>query len=134
MRISSKGDYGLALMVGLAKQPRLASTSLRQIAKAEQVPYAYAEQIAARLKHAKLIVSHRGSQGGYRLERPPSKISVGEIIRALDEDKLLPCQKSDHQCPRQGQCSTHDVWSTIQLSLYKTMDKISLHDLLLNKQ
>ncbi len=129
MKFSSKGDYGLALMVGLAKNAGQASLSLRQLAEAERVPYAYAEQIVAQLKRAKLLASTRGSRGGYRLSRPANRITVGEIVRALEDDSLLPCQSDSKTCPREAYCSTHDVWSKIQSSLHTTMDRIRLRDL-----
>lgn len=135
MRISTKGDYGLALMVGLARRPGRASVSLRELAEAERVPYAYAEQLVVKLKRARLLASTRGSRGGYRLVRPSDRITVGEIVHALEEDQLLPCQAGadadgGRVCPREADCSTHDVWSAIQLSLRRTMDRITLHDLL----
>jgi Rrf2 family protein len=116
-------------MVGLAKHTDRSSVSLRTLAESEHVPYAFAEQIVAQLKRAKLLVSTRGSRGGYRLQRPPERISVGEIVRALEDGSLLPCQSDTKVCPREAFCSTHDVWSSIQDSLHESMNRIRLRDL-----
>lgn len=133
MRFSTKGDYGLALMVGLARRYGRGSTAVRYLSRTERVPYAYAEQLIGRLKRHRLLKSIRGSQGGYQLIREPEKISVGEIIRALEDDKLVACQRPGGDCPRQGCCKTHSVWLKIRTELNQTMDRISLNNLINSK-
>ncbi len=134
MRFSTKGDYGLALMVGLARRHGRGSTAVRTLSQTEHVPYAYAEQLIGRLKRRRLLKSVRGSQGGYQLVREPNKITVGDIIQALEDDNLVACQRPGVTCPRQGFCRTHGVWSQIQTELQGAMDRISLTDLINSKK
>jgi len=133
MRFSTKGDYGLALMVGLARRHGQGSTAVRTLSRTEHVPYAYAEQLIGRLKRHRLLKSVRGSQGGYQLIREPGRITVGDVIQALEDDNLVACQRPGVNCPRQGFCRTHGVWSKIKSELQNTMDRISLKDLLNSK-
>ena len=91
MKLSSKSRYGLKAMCELAvKYDEVVSTL--QIAESTSTSEAYLEQLMAILKRAGLIVSIRGAGGGYKLARSPYDISVGEILRALEDDlKFVEC-------------------------------------------
>ncbi|MFH0852989.1 MAG: Rrf2 family transcriptional regulator [bacterium] len=132
MKFTTKGDYGLALMIGLARQHGSGSISLRELATNEQIPYAYAEQLIARLKRAKLLKSLRGMKGGYALTKAPNQITVQEILRALEDHGLVPCQREGKSCPKQEGCTTHNVWEVLQETLDKKMHEIKLVDLINN--
>lgn len=129
MRFSTKGDYGLALVVGLARSENKNPRSLRQLALTERVPFGYAEQLVGKLRQAKIVRSMRGTHGGYKLNRDPKKITVGDVIRALEEDGLVTCQRQVRVCPRASVCYTHGVWSKLQASLYQAMDRVTISDL-----
>ena len=94
MKISTKSQYGLRAMVYLAKfKGRFCP--LRIISKNEDISFDYLEKIISKLKKAGLIKAKKGAQGGYFLAKSPSKIKLGEIIRALEGEislvKCLPC-------------------------------------------
>jgi Rrf2 family protein len=129
VRFSTKGDYGLALIVGLARSENNQPLSLRQLALTERVPFGYAEQLVGKLRRAKLVRSVRGTHGGYRLMRSPGKITVGDVVRALEEDGLVTCQRHVRACPRESVCYTHGVWSKLQASLHQAMDRVTIRDL-----
>lgn len=83
MRISAKSDYAVraALELAAAESPPVKG---ERLAEAQSIPLKFLENILGDLRQAGLVVSQRGPEGGYRLERPASEISVADIIRAVD--------------------------------------------------
>ena len=84
MKLSTKGRYGLRAMIDLASHMDEETVSLSSIARRECISESYLEQLASSLKKAGLVTSSRGAQGGYRLGRDASEISVGDVLRACE--------------------------------------------------
>src|SRR5436190_9810424 len=86
LRVSTKGGYGVRIMVDLARHYGERPRSLTDISQAEMLPLAYLEQLVKLLREANppLVSSTRGAHGGYRLNRNPEDISMGEIVRVLE--------------------------------------------------
>src|SRR5947207_15242269 len=86
LQVSTKCEYGVRIMVDLARHYGERPRSLTDISQVEMLPLAYLEQLVKMLREATppLIVSTRGAHGGYRLSRPPEKITMGEIVRVLE--------------------------------------------------
>jgi len=138
-KASTKSQYGLRAMVYLAtvfKENRV--HSLRKISEKENISFDYLEKIISRLEKAGLILAKRGVRGGYYLASQPSKISAGEIIKAI-EGTLAPVRcvakekKERLSCPRKKICKSFAVWQKIQDVLNSTLDSITLADLLKSK-
>ena len=83
MRVSAKVDYAIRAMLELAAAPPGPLKS-EAIAKAQDIPRNFLENILLDLRHAELVVSQRGAEGGYRLGRPAEEISVADVIRAVE--------------------------------------------------
>ncbi len=85
MNVSQKGLYALEALMHLAGHydPE-GAIKIREIAAAEDLPEKFLELILLELKHARIVESVRGANGGYRLKRPPNKIFLGEVIRTID--------------------------------------------------
>src|ERR1051325_8063116 len=87
MMFSTKAEYGVSVMAHLAGRSESdGPVSLHAIAEAEGLPQAYLEHLAARLRKAELVASHRGARGGYTLARPAGDITMAEVVRALEGD------------------------------------------------
>jgi Rrf2 family cysteine metabolism transcriptional repressor len=84
MKISQKGLYALKAMTMLARRFNDGAIRIRDIAHEEELPEKFLELILLELKNARLVESVRGAKGGYRLRRPPSQITLAEIIRLID--------------------------------------------------
>jgi Rrf2 family protein len=85
MRVSAKAEYGCLAMMTLARRARDdAPARIREIAAAYQIPERYLVQILLQLKRAGLVLSVRGAAGGYRLARSPERVSLAEILTAID--------------------------------------------------
>ncbi len=134
--ISTKGEYGVRIMVDLARhfgeQPR----SLTDIAQAELLPLAYLEQLIKLLREAEppLVASTRGAHGGYRLSRAPAEITMGEVVRVL-EGPISPmiCATEGEMsqiCGFLASCKTHYLWAKLRDVVAQTLDGMTLADLL----
>ena len=84
MKISTKGEYGLLALLDVALQPDGAPVQVSQIAKRQRIPKQYLDQLMLTLKRAGLVASVRGRQGGYRLARPATSITLLDAMRALE--------------------------------------------------
>jgi len=120
-------------MVCLAKIGGVSPTGM--IASQEGISADYLEKIFIRLKRAGLVRTVRGSKGGYALARLPQKITVGEILRALEGNFtsvhcLDSAGGSKDCCPRQKICPTKNVWKKLQDALNKALDCITLKSLI----
>src|SRR5213596_1711718 len=91
MLFSTKAEYGVRLMVELGRQPGEEPVSLAALAEAERLPLSYLEHLVARLRSAGLVTSTRGARGGYRLGKPASKITMVEVVQAL-EGQIAPME------------------------------------------
>src|SRR5262252_1632740 len=83
MRLSAKADYALRASLELASAGE-GHIKAEALARAQGIPLRFLEQILLELKHAGLVASQRGAEGGYRLAKPPSDISLADVIRAVE--------------------------------------------------
>ena len=132
MLVSTRGRYALRIMLELGRHEGEGCIPLPVIAENQQISEKYLESIVSVLAKAKLVEGQRGKGGGYRLTRPLSECSVGEILR-LTEGSLAPvsCLDGDtNACPRAGQCSTLPMWEKLDRLINGYLDSVRLSDLL----
>ena len=131
MKISTKGKYGLRAMIDLAQYSEQEAVSVSSIAQRQKISESYLEQLVAKLKKAGLVVSIRGAAGGYRLARPASGISVGDVLRALEGDvrAVICTAQTEEGCEGEELCVTKYVWQRINESIEKTVDEMMLDQL-----
>lgn len=84
MRLSRKSEYACLALVDLAENYERGLIKIRELAQRRGIPREFLVQLLLRLKGAGYVKSARGASGGYKLARPPGKISVAEIIRLMD--------------------------------------------------
>src|SRR5689334_12039732 len=84
MRISAKADYAVRAAVELAAAPDEKPVKAERIATAQGIPLNFLENILGELRHAGVVRSHRGAEGGFRLARAPNEVTVADIIRAVE--------------------------------------------------
>jgi len=133
--ISTKGEYGVRIMVDLARHYGERPRSLTDISQAEMLPLAYLEQLVKLLREANppLVSSTRGAHGGYRLNRNPEDISMGEIVRVL-EGPIAPmiCATEGEMtqiCGFLDSCKTKYLWAKLRDVVAQTLDSMTLADL-----
>lgn len=110
--ISTKGRYGLRVMLDIALQPQESNVALKDIAKRQNISKKYLEIIAKTLVQAKLLLATRGKGGGYRLSRSPESYTVGEILEVLEGTLCsVTCNMPEAaKCPREAACLTKPLW------------------------
>ena len=131
MQFSTKAEYGLRAIIRIARSIEKKPYSLAQIAKEEGISLAYLERLIAKLKRAKLVRSTKGVKGGYKLAKEARKITAKDILIAL-EGSLAPYQcvgVGSILCSHKG-CATKKVWHKLQEQIIKTLNSITLADLL----
>jgi Rrf2 family transcriptional regulator, cysteine metabolism repressor len=135
LRVSTKGEYGVRIMVDLARHYGERPRSLTDISQAEMLPLAYLEQLVKMLREAipPLIVSTRGAHGGYRLSRPPEEITMGEVVRVL-EGPISPmiCATEGEMtqiCNFLESCGTRYLWARVRDAVAQTLDSMTLAEL-----
>lgn len=135
LRVSTKGEYGVRIMVDLARHYSERPRSLTDIAQAESLPLAYLEQLVKLLRECEpaLVSSTRGAHGGYRLSRNPQEISMGEIVRVL-EGPIAPmiCATEGEMtqiCGYLDACKTKYLWAKVRDAVAHTLDTMTLADL-----
>ena len=135
MRISTKGRYGLRIMLELAGYYGKNLLTVRAISNSQDISEKYIEQIISILNKAKLVKSQRGANGGYALTRAPEEITVGEILRATEGGlSVVACSERPSSCERSPTCLSSPVWVEIQRAIESVADNTSLAQLIGNKQ
>jgi Rrf2 family protein len=131
--VSTRGEYGMRLMVDLARHWQRGSISLHTVAQREDLPEAYLEQLVAVLRKAGLVNGKRGAGGGYMLARDPSAITAGDIVRALEgpiEPQICTAEGDPVlNCIREQDCGTRAVWVKLQSTIAQALDGMTLADL-----
>lgn len=129
MKISTRGRYGIRLMLALALNYNNGTIPLKTIAKDQGISEKYLEQIINPLTKSGLVKSFRGAQGGYMLTNPPEATTVGEILRVL-EGSLSPVDCVDHpNCANSDHCVSLSIWKKMKVALDEVVDNITLADM-----
>ncbi|MER2262657.1 MAG: Rrf2 family transcriptional regulator [Psychrobacillus sp.] len=123
MKFSTKGRYGLTIMVALGKQYGEGPHALRQIATEHSLSEAYLEQIVSPLRNAGLVKSVRGAYGGYMLSKAPNEITAGDVIRVL-EGPIQIVEGIDEEATAQ-----RELWLRIRDAVKNVLDTTTIEDL-----
>ena len=112
LRLSKKADYALIAMKHLATRADAGSASAREIAEQYDIPVELMAKVLQRLARRRLVISHQGTRGGYRLARPTGAISVADIIQAIDGPlTVTACSTEAENCGQYAKCSVRDpLW------------------------
>ena len=136
MKLTTKGRYAVMAMADLASNQKLKPVSLNEISLRQNISLSYLEQLFSKLKNEKLVKSIRGPSGGYVLDKNPKDIKLSNIIFAVDEQvKTLNCKRdSKRGCNgKTMKCITHDLWDDLEKHINEFFDKVSLNDLVRQK-
>lgn len=134
MMISTKGRYGLRIMLDISQQKGGEFISLKSIAERQEISMKYLEMIVSALTKSGLLRSQRGKDGGYMLVKKPEEYSVGEIIRATEGQLTTvscpDCEGGGEKCERSEGCLTLPIWKKLDMMINSCLDEISLTDVL----
>lgn len=129
MRLTTKGRFAVTAMLDLALRHQHGPVTLAGIGQRQGISLSYLEQLFGKLRRHALVESVRGPGGGYYLARPGDKISVAEIIVAVDEPLDATQCAGRENCREDKRCMTHDLWATLSEKLYEHLSSVTLQDL-----
>ena len=142
MMFSTKAEYGVRVMVELARRGGEQPVALGDIAEHEGLPLAYLEHLIARLRRAGLVESRRGAHGGYLLAREPAEITMSEVVEAL-EGRIAPIEcitsapDGTVSCARELDpehvCTTKILWTRVRGAIVNTLQETTLAELIPTK-
>jgi Rrf2 family protein len=125
MKISAKSEYACLAMLTLARpSPNDPPVRIKTISELNDIPERYLVEILLHLKGAGLVVSTRGASGGYRLSRPASTISLGEVLSAIDGPSA-----SEKPATKPGAQALARVWAHVQAAERSVLDHTSIAEL-----
>lgn len=135
MKISTKARYGLRALIDLAVSSTGEQVPLVNIANRQELSVNYLEQVFSLLKKANIVRSVKGAQGGYILAKPAGKITVAEVICAIEgeiavveEEETNPSQSL--LCINMQKCLKTHVWDKINEAIYNVINEVTLEDLM----
>lgn len=130
MRLTSKGRYAVTAMLDVAIHACQDPIPLADISERQEISLSYLEQLFSRLRRHNLVSSVRGPGGGYLLSRAPNLITIGEVIRAVDESVDATRCQGQSNCQQGERCLTHSLWADLSERISSFLDNITLGDLM----
>jgi len=135
MRLTTKSRYGTRLILDIAVNGKEKPVPLSDVSSRQNISLKYLEQLTGKLKKAGIITSHRGPFGGHMLAKSPAEISIGNIVRTLEESTAITdCAEQESQvcgvCNRAGDCLSRWVWLEASRAMFDRLDKITISGLL----
>ena len=130
MKLSTKGRYGVRLMIDLATHYGEGPILLREIAKREEISEKYLSNLVNPLKATGLVEATRGVHGGYILGKAPAEITMKEIVEVLEGPLcLVECVEKPSVCDRSTGCIAHDLWREAADEMTQVLEKYTLADM-----
>jgi Rrf2 family protein len=129
VRVSAKTDYALRAALELAAAPDEKPVKGERIATAQAIPLRFLENILMQLRHAGLVESRRGADGGYRLARPAGEVTLADVIRAIDGPLAGVSGARPETLAFTGVAEPmRDVWIAVRASLRGVLEGVTLAD------
>jgi Rrf2 family protein len=130
MRISAKADYAVRAMVELAAADGERPVKAERIANAQGIPLNFLENILGELRHAGIVRSHRGAEGGFRLAKPAAEITIADVIRAVEGPlasvRGAPPEEADYAG---AASSLPRVWIAVRVNLRRVVEQVTIADI-----
>ncbi len=130
MRISAKADYAVRAAVELAAADDEKPVKAERIATAQAIPLNFLENILGELRHAGIVRSHRGAEGGFRLAKPAAEITVADVLRAV-EGPLASVRGGPPEEANYGGAadSLPRVWIAVRVNLRRVVEQVTIADI-----
>ena len=128
MKLTTRGHYSVKALLDLSLQPGYGPSSVKDIARRQELPAPYLEKLLIEMRRAGLVRSMRGMRGGYQLARKPSKIFLGQILEAVGET-IDPLPRHQPDANQAEDWVTYSLWTQLHHRLKEALHGISLADL-----
>jgi Rrf2 family iron-sulfur cluster assembly transcriptional regulator len=134
MRLTTKGRFAVTAMIDIALHSSAGPVTLAGVADRQHISLSYLEQLFGKLRRRGLVDSVRGPGGGYSLARDASKVTVADIILAVDEPIDATSCGGEENCDQDKRCMTHDLWAGLNKHIHAYLSQISLAQLIHSKR
>ena len=134
MRLTTKGRFAVTAMVDLSMRHGGGPVTLAQISQRQKISLSYLEQLFGKLRRNGLVDSVRGPGGGYCLAGDMARISVADIISAVDEPIDATQCGGKENCHDDNKCITHDLWASLNQRIFEYLGSVTLHQLVENQR
>ena len=130
VRISAKVDYAMRALVELAANGDGSPVTAERLAEAQGIPQKFLQNILLELRRAGIVASHRGPDGGHVLAKPPDRITVADVIRAVDGPLGSVAGRAPEDMEYQGSTMRlRDTWVAVRASVRSVLEGITLEDI-----
>ena len=134
-KISRKTEYAIRGMIYLAKQPRDQFVMIKEITKATKTSPTFLVKIFQALSNAKLVLSSRGSIGGFKLSRKPEHITLRDILEATEGPVIMNlCVLDNRSCGFSNTCSAHSAWKRLRDTMNGMLEDVTLKEIASDSQ
>jgi Rrf2 family protein len=129
MRISAKVDYAVRAVVELAAADGDKPVKAERLATAQEIPLNFLENILGELRHAGIVRSHRGAEGGFRLAKPANEVTVADVIRAVEGPLASVRGGPPEDASYSGAATTLPrVWIAVRANLRRVVEQVTIAD------
>jgi Rrf2 family iron-sulfur cluster assembly transcriptional regulator len=129
MRLTTKGRFAVTAMLDVALHGHDGPVTLAGISERQKISLSYLEQLFGKLRRREIVESVRGPGGGYQLAREAARISVADIVRAVEEPLDSTQCGGRENCLDNSRCMTHDLWEELNSTVYGFLSGVSLAQL-----
>ncbi len=134
MRLSTKSRYAVTSLLDLVMHSDHGPVSLADISVRQGISLSYLEQLFARMRRNKLVVSTRGPGGGYNLGGAPEQVCIADVISAVDEEMQVADKDVVNGSPAYRPCLTEQLWQELSAEIESYLTTISLADMMRNDE
>ena len=132
MRLSTKSRYAVTSLLDMVMHSDKGPVSLAEISERQGISLSYLEQLFAKMRRNKLVISTRGPGGGYRLSSSPEQVSICDIINAVDEKLEVANKDALPGASNYEPCLTEQLWDELSEQISTYLTRISLADMINN--
>src|ERR1043165_3449108 len=129
MKLTTKGRFAVTAMLDLALHGHDGPVTLAGISERQKISLSYLEQLFGKLRRRELVDSVRGPGGGYQLARDASKVTVADIMCAVEEPIDSTQCAGRENCMESQRCMTHDLWEELNTTVYGFLSRVTLAQL-----
>ncbi len=133
MRLSTKSRYAVTSLLDLVMHSDEGPVSLADISVRQGISLSYLEQLFAKMRRNKLVVSTRGPGGGYSLGATPDQVCIADVINAVDEELQVADKDLTNGSPSYEPCLTEQLWEELSAEIENFLTTISLADMMRNE-
>lgn len=131
MKISTKGRYGLRILIDIATHDPDKPRMVRDIAESQQISEKYISRLIIDLRRARLVRSVRGVKGGFFLARSPNEITLLDILETMEGTiSIVDCVMAPEKCPRNNICGVRGIWQRLNDGIREQMRGITFAEIL----